>query len=235
MFLFARMVEDGMAGDILSEECPRPDWQLCRFAGALPAYAEAFLFDGDSPLQQIGGPRDPRAWHEIAAIIARSLVRHPLAHAARAIALTAMQLVDVGTGGAMEPLMSAHTRSVLTRYAPTLVPAFDAARQQTDEIDVSGWSEWIVEPVSIAASFALPLVAVLLWRRGLRHEAMLPAMLFLALLGNAAVCGVVSSPNDRYQARLVWLAPLALGLMGQALVRRKDASGAGRPAAAPPG
>jgi hypothetical protein len=158
-----------------------------------------------------------------------------LAHVVRAIALTAMQFVDVGTGGAMEPLMSAHTRSVLTRYAPPLVAPFDAARQQTDEIDVSVWSEWIVEPVSIAASFALPLVAVLLWRRGLRREALLPALLFLALLGNAAVCGVVSSPNDRYQARLVWLAPLALGLAGHALRRRKDGSGAGRLAAASPG
>jgi hypothetical protein len=141
--------------------------------------------------------------------------------------LTATQFVDAGTGGAMEPLYSDHTRTMLSRYAPTLIPAFDAARQQTSDIDVSAWSDWVVVPVSVAASFALPLIAVLLWRRGLCREATLPALLFVSLLGNAAVCGVVASPNDRYQARLVWLAPLALGLAGLVLARPVGATKAG--------
>jgi hypothetical protein len=212
------MIEDGMVGDILSEECPRTDWKLCQYRDELPSYAEGFLFNPDSPLQKIGGAFDPGARHEIATIIARALVRHPLAHVSRAIELTAMQFVDVGTGGAMEPLYSDHTRSMLNRYAPALIPYFGAARQQTDDIDVSDWSDWVVVPVSVVTSFALPVLAMLLWRRTVRREALLPALLFLALLGNAAVCGVGASPNDRYQARLVWLAPLALGLTGRRLV-----------------
>jgi hypothetical protein len=212
IFLLGRMIEDGMAGQILTEECPRADWQLCRYRDALPSYSEAFWFDADSPLRKIGGTDDPRARQEIAAIIARSLVRHPLAHAVRAVAVTAEQFVDVGTGGAMEPLMSGHTRSILTRYAPALLPYFDAARQQTDDIDVSNWSDWVVVPISIIASFALPVLGALLWRRGCRREAMLPALMFLALISNAAICAVVSSSNDRFQARLVWLAELTAGL-----------------------
>jgi hypothetical protein len=35
-------------------------------------------------------------------------------------------------------------------------------------------------------------------------------LLFLALIGNAAICGVVSGSNDRFQARLVWLAELTV-------------------------
>jgi hypothetical protein len=220
IFLLGRMVEDGMAGEILSEECPRPDWQLCIYRDALPSYAEAFIFDADSPLQKIGGAHDPRARNEIASIIARSLVRHPLAHAERAVKLTAKQFVDLGTGDAMEPLMSAHTRWILARYAPSLVPRFDTAHQQTDTMDLSGWSDWVVVPISIIASFALPVLALLSWRHGRRREAMLPALLFLALLGNAAICGVVSNPNARYQARLVWLAELAVGLVGYPRLRR---------------
>jgi hypothetical protein len=50
------------------------------------------------------------------------------------------------------------------------------------------------------------------WRRGKRRAALLPAMVFVALVGNAFVCGVISGPSDRYQARLVWLAPLAAGV-----------------------
>jgi hypothetical protein len=212
IFLFARMVEEGSAAEILAEECPRPVWRLCAYRDALPAYAEAFVFDADSPLQQIGGARDAKVRAEIASIVARSLARHPLAHASRALVLTATQFTDVGTGGIMEPLMSPHTRWVLENQAPALVARFDAARQQTEDIDVSAWSDFVVVPVSLAASFAVPVVAALLWWRRRRREALLPALLCLVLVGNAAICGIVSSPNDRYQARLVWLAPLAIGL-----------------------
>src|SRR5215468_2887927 len=223
IFLFASMVEDGMAADILAEECPRADWQLCRYRDALPAYAEAFAFDADSPLRRIGGAADQRVRAEIAAVIERSLARHPLAWVKRAAALTAVQLVDVGVGGAIEPLMSGHSRAMLLRYAPELVPGFDRARQQTDDIDLSGWSDWVVVPLSIAASLTLPVLAVLMWRSGRRRAAMLPALLSAALIGNAAICGVVAGTNDRYQARLAWLAPLAICLAGRTLLghRRK--------------
>jgi hypothetical protein len=234
IFLFGRMVEDGMAAEILSEECPRADWRLCVHRDALPSYGEGFIFDGDSPLQKIGGANDPHAREEIAAIIVRSLIRHPFAHAVRAVELSATQFVDVGTGGAMEPLMSGHTSWALSRYAPSLVLPFDAAHQQTDDIDLSGWSDWVVVPLSIIASFGLPLIAVLSWRNGRRREAMLPAFLFLALLGNATLCGVVSGSNDRYQARLVWLAELAAGLMVQALARRKHTDDVGCAVASSP-
>lgn len=234
IFLLGRMVEDGMAADILAEECPRPDWQLCLYRDALPPYQEAFIFYADSPLQKIGGAYDPRARKEIAAIIATSLKRHPFAHAARAIALTATQFVDVGTDDTMAPLWEGHTRWILGQYTPTLVPDFDAARQQTGTIDLSLWSNWIVVPLSLIASFALPVFAVLLWRRGRRRAAMLPALLFLALLGNAAICGAVTRSSNRYQARLAWLAELAVGLSVQILAQRNSITNRGgvvRPAA----
>jgi hypothetical protein len=161
-------------------------------------------------------------------------IRHPLAHAVRAVELSATQFVDVGTGGAIEPLMSGHTSWALNRYAPSLVLPFDAAHQQTDDIDLSGWSDWVVVPLSIIASFGLPLIAVLSWWNGRRREAMLPALLFLALLGNATPCGVVSGSNDRYQARLVWLAELAAGLVVQALARRKHTGEVGCAVASSP-
>jgi hypothetical protein len=215
VFLLGRMVEDRMASEILHEECPRSDWQLCAYRDALPDYAEAFIFDGQSPLQKIGGASDPRARSEIISIITRSIVRHPIEHLERAVSLTALQFVDVGIGDAMEPLMVQHARWTLTRYAPQLVRGFDSARQQTESIDLSPWSDWIVAPISIVASFTLVVLAVSLWRGDRRHEAMLPAMMFMALVGNAAICGVTIGSSDRYQARLAWIATLTVGLRAQ--------------------
>jgi hypothetical protein len=224
VFLLGRMVEDGMASEILREECPRSDWQLCAFQNALPDYSEAFIFDSNSPLQKIGGEDDPRVRSEITSIIIRSLMRHPMEHLERAVALTARQFVDVGTGDAMEPLMAQHTRWILMRYAPQLVPDFDAAHQQTESIDLGPWSDWVVVPISIVASFTLPVLAMFLWRSSRRREAMLPAMMFMALLGNAVICGVTIGSDDRYQARLVWIATLTVGLWVQDWARGKHSS-----------
>jgi hypothetical protein len=224
VFLLGRMVEDGMASEILREECPHADWQLCAFQKALPDYSEAFIFDNDSPLQRIGGEDDPRVRSEITSIITHSLMRHPIEHLERAFVLTARQFVDVGTGDAMEPLMAQHTRWILTRYAPQLVPGFDAAHQQTEAIDLSPWSDSVVVPISIVASFSLPVLGVLLWRSGRRLGAMLPAMIFMALVGNAIICGVMIGSDDRYQARLAWIATLTVGLWVQAWARGKHSS-----------
>ena len=86
-------------------------------------------------------------------------------------------------------------------------------------------------PLSVVASLTLPAIAILIWRSGRRRAAMLPALLFIALVGNAAICGVVAGQNDRYQARLAWLAPLAIGLAGWSLVGCREK---GPPWAYPP-
>jgi hypothetical protein len=41
-------------------------------------------------------------------------------------------------------------------------------------------------------------------------EAALPAMVLLALMGNAIICGTFANPHDRYQSRVIWLPVLVL-------------------------
>jgi hypothetical protein len=36
---------------------------------------------------------------------------------------------------------------------------------------------------------------------------------FVALIGNAIICGVLSNPHDRYQSRVIWLPTLVVALM----------------------
>jgi hypothetical protein len=46
-----------------------------------------------------------------------------------------------------------------------------------------------------------------------RHDLAAAALfVFIALLGNAFICGALSNPHDRYQGRLAWLAPLVVGM-----------------------
>ncbi len=64
--------------------------------------------------------------------------------------------------------------------------------------------------VSVALGTILILPVFLLGGRVRRSAATLSLFVMIALLGNAVICGVLSNPHDRYQSRLVWLAPLSL-------------------------
>ena len=60
------------------------------------------------------------------------------------------------------------------------------------------------------------LILALILQRQLRltpEAAALSVTILLALAANAAICGVFSHPVDRYQSRLVLLAPFAVGIL----------------------
>jgi hypothetical protein len=209
VFLFARLTESGIVGQVLAAECPREDWLLCNFKNDLPRTANDFLWVDDSPLYKIGGWDDSRAKREIESIIVVSIRTCPLDHAESAIALAARQLVTVGIGNSMAGISSRHAPWTIGRYAPWLAHSYQSARQQRGDIDLTQLTQWVVSPLSIVALCALPLVAMFSWRRGYCREAMLPIMVLVALLVNAAVCGVVSGPKERYQARVAWLSTFA--------------------------
>lgn len=217
VFFFARLTESGIVGKVLAEECPRKDWSMCNFRNDLPSTSDYFLWNADSPLYKIGGWNDPHTNQEISSIIVRSIRTHPLDHLENAIALTAQQLVTVGIGNSMAKIYSSHTPRTIEKYTPWLAQQYRTAAQQRGDIDLAQWSRWVVLPISIAGLCALPPLAVFLWRRGYYREAMLPGMLLLALLVNAAICGVVSGPYERYQARLAWLTPFTCILVSVAV------------------
>jgi hypothetical protein len=97
---------------------------------------------------------------------------------------------------------------VFAHLIPAQMPAYLAARQQEGAISFR-----IIRPVQIAVGFAslAALLAVLVWtmRTGRTSDGALPLFVLAALLANAIICGTLSGPHDRYQSRLIWLAPFA--------------------------
>jgi hypothetical protein len=83
--------------------------------------------------------------------------------------------------------------------------SFIASRQQHDAFEFR-IINMIHVPVALASAMLLPVFSVQLRRRN-SQLAVLAGTVFLALLANAAICGIFSNPNARYQSRI---APLAL-------------------------
>jgi hypothetical protein len=86
-----------------------------------------------------------------------------------------------------------------------------AARQQQGQLDFTLLNAVHI-PVFVASVAVLPILVGLAGSRVRRPAAALALFVLVALLGNAAICGVFSSPYDRYQSRLAALAPLAVAI-----------------------
>jgi hypothetical protein len=208
-FLFGRLVEDGLAQRYLEKRCPDPDLRVCAYADRLPDNADDWLWANDTPFYVLGGAEgfSPEAWQ----VIIGSVKMYPLAHIAAAITAAAEQFVSFATAISVND--NDPTLDSIRDHTPQLLPAFMQARQQAEPFDIAALN---VLHIPVAALAIVGLAAALLWRRrfGLAPEtAALCATVLAALAVNAAVCGVFSHPVDRYQSRLVVLAPLALAVV----------------------
>ena len=64
--------------------------------------------------------------------------------------------------------------------------------------------------MSLAACCLLPCIIIWKFHRQEDDLAFFCTFILIALLANAAICGALSNPHDRYQSRIVWLAVFAI-------------------------
>lgn len=219
VFLLARLQADGPAAATLRDHCPRAGWRLCAFADRLPMDSNAFLWDPGSPLNR-GRDGQPipmggvRAAPEAAGILEATLRERPreVADAMAHNTLTQLQHFAVGdTLGATH--LDASARRAVTRLPLSELEAFDAGAQMRGELPALA-APWL-RPQPWVVLVSLPLALFALLRAMRRHDravAGLIAGMLLAVLVNAFATGALSAPVDRYQARIIWLIPLAAAL-----------------------
>lgn len=206
---FGRMLQDGLVERYLAERCPDASLRLCAHRHELPRDADVFFW-GESVFDRLG--RFAGLGDEMHRIVIESLRAYPAAQARAAAAAAARQLVLVSTGeGVVNSIW--HTYAMIEQFAAPAVPAMRTARQQQGGLDFSTINR-IHVPVALGAMLALPFIVALgLWRKVDAAAARLAATAALALLANAAVCGILSNPHDRYGARLAWIAPFVVLLV----------------------
>ncbi len=205
---FGRMLQDGIVTRYLDDHCATVPFKLCPYRHALPRDADDFLW-GDSLFDKLG--RFAGLGDEMRTIVLGSLHDYPALQIKAALVATVRQLFAVGTGeGVVDSTW--HTYGIIERYTPEAAPAMHAARQQHGEIHFRLIND-IHKPVAWAAMALLPAIVVLgLWSADFADLGLLAATITLALLANAAFCGVISNPHDRYGSRMVWIGAFAVTL-----------------------
>ncbi len=206
---FGRMLQDGIVARYLADHCPDPRLKLCAHRHELPTDADEFFW-GESVFDRLG--RFQGLDDEMRTIVLESLRAYPLWQIEAAASAAGRQLMKVKTGeGVLDQVW--HTYNMIERFTPSMLPAMRAARQQKGELDFTAINKLHV-PIALA-SMLLLIATIVLASKQPRFADLGPlaATAALAILANAAVCGVLANPHDRYGARLVWIATLVVMLV----------------------
>jgi hypothetical protein len=218
-FLFNRLVEDGTVQRYLDEACPDATLRICPYRSEIADYGyDDWLWNFGSPFGENKLGNWENYTDEERRIILATLIDMPLEHVGNAIWHSLDQVASFATEIATDRDRNFHVIWTFKDDFPQLYPQLMAARQQTGRLDVTPLN---AIHIPVAALSMLGLAGALLYRRRLNLSPQMTALaatVLLALAVNAAVCGVFSHAADRYQSRLVLLAPLAVMIM---LVQRR--------------
>ena len=215
---FARMLQDGIVPRYLNDRCPTEHFKLCPYRNQLPETADDFLWSRETVFNKLG--RFPGMSDEMGYIAAHALADYPLWQAEAALMATGEQMLEVATGENTDHPTLMHTYGIFREHLQKQLKVVDAARQQKSFLTF-GPVNLIHVPVALISTalvFAMLITGAV--RRRTDDVTLLMATVCLALLGNAAICGIISGAHDRYGSRLVWIATFAV--MIAVLTRGKD-------------
>ena len=223
MFLFARLQEDGLMAPWLERHCGKDaPPELCAIAPSLPQDSQQLLWDFErSPFgTMIFHPvseAERWAWIErMDAANRGAIAEAPLRFIGGSIKGAAEQFVHFQ---AVDDLCPESCRDVtggvgysLQRYRPATVPALHRSMQAQGTTPKT-LVRAVTTPVAAVALLLLPWLGWRAWRRRDGPALALVAALIAGLLVNAALGGALSDVHDRYQSRLIWLAPMVAAML----------------------
>lgn len=210
-FVFGRLLEDGMIDRYLLEHCPDPRQPLCYYRDEMPSTADDFLWDNNDVFVALGG-MDKGIVPMRDAVIG-ALTTFPMDNLGLALRAFARQMVTVQTGDSLYNYLTDSTEAI-SDMVPSAAPAMQRSRQQAwPGLDFAPINK-IHVPLALAGTALLVLAGIWSLAKGRRQAALLCFSVFAILVVNAAVCGILSNPVNRYQARVAWLAIPALAIAG---------------------
>jgi hypothetical protein len=240
-FMLARVLADGPGRDYLRSVCIPPGqggvqpYTLCRFQKNVGNNTELILWSS-RPNRGVfniasWGERNGLEAEEMRFVIGTAKY-DPLGQLSASLWDWAQQLVAYQvTDPLRNPAAYLRGRYWPTTVLPKLIPNFQACRPPGDcrppfnYVLLANWHEVVLAASLLLLVWRLSLKDVrhAVWRRGLKdgqepaRVAATVLLLMAVLVANAAICGILSGPFARYQARLIWLLPVAAGLTACAL------------------
>jgi len=221
-FLMARLVDDGPGTAYLRATCPGNGFLACRFVDRLPLLSDDFLWSKD-PVTGAFGVSDPavrrglsREQYRFALAV---LIHEPFTQTAVSLRNAAQQtfLLKATEFGYTPEEKAAFARKVPAAYLTAMrsTPAY-TGHLPLLSLDVLSYLS-----TALGVGFLVNFGVSGRFRQTRQPQELvrLVSWVVFGVIANAAVCGIMSGPHDRYQARVAWLIP-ALALIAHFQIYR---------------
>ncbi|GGI86537.1 hypothetical protein GCM10007973_23760 [Polymorphobacter multimanifer] len=221
----AHLVQQPMLAEFLRQNCtpPQPRWAVCAYRNRLPLVWTDFLFNKDAAQGSFAtaDPLQRRAISEQDVPLALAVLRSdPLRMAGMMLGESGRQLAQFS----YEDLSPQTKRRFIdTSFPPRVREDIHQSRLWHD--DSALWAGSRIQQIVVLLALPLLLFALhgLARSRNVSNAVLLAAIVCSGVVFNAIVCGVLASPYDRFQARVIWLVPL-LAITLFAALRTREAS-----------
>lgn len=206
VFFMAKLDESGLLKKILDDNCAAHDFKLCAYKDSLPATANDFMWDENSPLKREGGNKAVRDEYRKIISVALHEPRYLKEIIASSAKTSAQQLITFNTGDGNGPFMEGtKLYERIVKYAPGEKEHYSKSRQQQQELT-------IINPVnryfSVAVILSFIIIIFLLLKYKFPSEIKFTGSCFCAFITiNAVTCGSLAPLSDRFGCRVVWLIP----------------------------
>jgi hypothetical protein len=208
-FLMARVIEDGPGYRFLRDTCPGSGFQVCDYVGRLPMSSSEFLW-GSEMKPGVFAQSSPEVKQALSAeqneFLLAVIEYDPIGQISASLRniglqLSALRLSDFEYNDDEKRVFAikipVEYRDALRRSA-----AYRRA------VPVGFFSGVILVTFICGGAFSMCILLSPRRRQSLTAEVRsVCAWVIVGILVNAAVCGVLSGPHDRYALRVAWLVP----------------------------
>ncbi len=210
-FLSARLVADGQGAGYLRATCPASGFALCQF-GPFSKDSDDFLWEGKEKhgVFFVADPQTQKKLSDEDLSFAFAVLRYdPLGVLAGALRNSATQMVTFSLKEFNYP------GDFDSSFPPSIVQRLrgSAAYRGTVPVAIFSFLNYLVVCAALAYLIVRGCIA---YRQGDTADRSLWSAIGWMIAGfvlNAIICGALSEPIPRYQARVVWLLPLAVLLL----------------------
>jgi hypothetical protein len=202
-FLLARVIADGPGKWYLSKNCGELRLSICKDLQRLPSDSDDFLWQGDGIWMTASAAEQNRLREDEMTVIYGTLIAYPLEELRISTVNFLRQLRT------FEIDMNWTTPWVLEMF-DSIIPsskeqylASRQVRQTLNEELFNSEQKW-----SVLASIVIITIGIALfrWTRTPQLAGIASVVLFV-VVANAAVTGILSEVDNRYQSRVIWLLP----------------------------
>ncbi|MBL0925767.1 MAG: hypothetical protein IBJ12_15045 [Sphingomonadaceae bacterium] len=203
-FLTARLINEGPALKLLRERCPQIGLEACHFRDRMPQDSDTFLwslrpaegvFSVEShAVQRRLAEQDSRLAWETFRAYPIEVIRHSAVASVRQLFMVKADIFN---------LHPSEVGELPPRYAQELSRSRSAAGKMPMQFFDIG--------IYVTALMAAGLLLFILVRGRSREHRVAAFLLFGTIFANALITGALSKPHNRYNARLLWVLPLAAG------------------------